>query len=409
MNSIEKLQTYSSEEIVDQKNKYITGPEIQTHRHTKMLRRQLHTTTSKLSSSAQTTSASLKYPSQKLSEYFSAKQDSESLRPPSFRSKYFRNQYKSPLKIHETFDFCNEYLHSKILANRTSSSSEKVNPGSVAKDFYNPAVRYNFQFHDRIENSPQFIDYNLPVYRKLCLDHWQSSMDGKGQMLLLQRLESLKVIPDTLPTLEAPQCQLHVRFPFVNGVNRWIEPGMQLSTNATSFPPQFKIINMVPNMSISELSQKKYTLLIVNPDQPDVENDSFKTTLHYALTDVTFTDFNNNVLSEFNTKKGKPTFKVLADYVPPVPEKNTGLQRFAVWLLEHKDNKELLSEGTEVESILDSSNRLENNFDIRVFAEKHNLHAVGANVWRSAFDSSMETVRQQYGLPKGRVFHKVRV
>ncbi|KAL6949983.1 hypothetical protein ACO0QE_000652 [Hanseniaspora vineae] len=371
-----------------------------------MLKRQFHTTTSKLSSSVQATSASLKYPSQKVSEYFSAKEDSATLRPPSFKSKYFRNQYKSPLKIHETFDFCNEYLHSKILANRTS---ETVAPGSVARDLYNPAVRYNFQFHNRIENNPQFIDYNLPVYRKLCLDHWQSSMDGKGQMLLMQRLESLKVIPDTLPTLAAPQCQLHVRFPFVNGVNRWIEPGMQLSTNATSYPPQFKIVNMIPSLSLGELSQKKYTLLIVNPDQPDVEKDSFKTTLHYALTDISFSDFNNNVLSEFNTKEGEPTSKVLAEYVPPVPEKNTGLQRFAVWLLEHKDNKELLPTGTETQTIFDSSNRLETNFDIRAFAEKHNLHAVGANVWRSAFDSSMESVRQQYGLPKARVFHKVRV
>lgn len=33
MNSIERLQTYSSEEIGDQKNKYITGPEIQKSRN----------------------------------------------------------------------------------------------------------------------------------------------------------------------------------------------------------------------------------------------------------------------------------------------------------------------------------------------------------------------------------------
>ncbi|KAH3899278.1 mitochondrial 54S ribosomal protein mL38 SCDLUD_004714 [Saccharomycodes ludwigii] len=318
----------------------------------------------------------------KLEKYFFDTNDSTSL-PPSLRSAYYKKKYTSPSKLDETFKLCYKILESKV-------TSPPTTMGDIATEINNPVVHYNFGFHDKIENNPNYIDYNLPIYRYLGLKHWENE---NGQMLLMQRLETLHVLPDTLPTLDpAPVIDLKLRFPYVNGSNRYVEPGLKLSSKVTMYPPQFKLINYDPNAN----TEKKYTIVIINPDEPDLVNDSYKTVLHYALSDITLEDYNKNVFSEF---ENNGSLKKLLDYLPPTPEKNAGDQRFVIWLFEQQDPSR--------EVKLSSNSR--DFFDIRTFAKDNNLKAAGAHVWRSGFDQNVNKVREAYSLPKGKVFTRVRV
>lgn len=289
-----------------------------------------------------------------------------------------RDKYQRPAYLDETFQSAYAMLEERA---QTLSGRPGVNLG----DLENPEVQFNFQFHDKRENDPRVIDYELPVYRILGERHWHS----RDRMLLMQRLESLHAIPDTMPTLD-PRVNVHIKFPFSTGTNRWVEPGTLLSSKATALPPVFKI----QEYEQLNISAQRYTILVVNPDIPDLERDSYKTALCYGLSNIQI-GYNDNLVDarKFNESQ------VLVKYSPPVPEKNAGVQRFCVWIFRQP-----------LSSMIEWNDELwdKNHFDIRSFAKHFDLDPVGAHIWRSEWDLNVQNVRRQYGLPEGRVFTRVR-
>lgn len=307
--------------------------------------------------------------------------------PPSLKRRSNRMKYNSPEKIDETFKICYDFLQKRantVFEQVSKTEDPKEREQLLVKaQLDNPEVQYNFQYNEKIDNNPNVIDYEQPVYRHLGKKHWESG----PQMLLMQRLESLAIIPDTMPTL-VPRAEINLKFPFSTGVNKWIEPGELLSSNTTSFPPAIKI----QEYELLDLKKQFYTILVVNPDEPDLQNDSFRTTLNYGLVNVQV-GYNDNVVDARKCDLSN----VIAEYLPPVPEKNAGKQRFAVWVF--RQRSELQSESCTLDR---------DSFDIRNFVQQHSLLPVGAHTWRSEWDSNAANVRTQYGLPEGRVFTRTR-
>lgn len=307
--------------------------------------------------------------------------------PPSLKRRFNRLKYNSPEKIDETFKICYEFLQSKsnqVYEQLSKTEDPKEREKLLVKaELDNPEVQYNFQYNNKVDNDPDVIDYEQPVYRHLGKKHWE---DGP-QMLLMQRLETLAIIPDTLPTL-VPRAEVNIKFPFSTGVNKWIEPGELLSSNTTSLPPAVKI----QEYELLDPQKQYYTILVVNPDEPDLENDSFRTTLNYGLVNVQVS-YNDNVVDA--RKYGAEN--VIAAYVPPVPEKNAGKQRFAVWVFRQQA-------ALQPQRCVLNRDR----FDIRQFSKQHSLLPVGAHVWRSEWDSNVPNLRAKHGLPQGRIFSRTR-
>lgn len=318
--------------------------------------------------------------------------------PASIKTRSNRIKYNSPENIDETFKTCYEFLQERSENSYKYVNKDYVTPELREKlltkaEIANPEVQYNFQFNNKLDNIPSIIDYNQPVYRYLGNKDWESYK----QMLLMQRLESLKVIPDTLPTL-VPRASVEVKFPFATGVNQWIEPGKFLSSGVTSLEPIFK----VQEYQLVNPKEQLYTILIVNPDEPDLQNDTFKTTLNYGLTNIKI-DYNDNIIDSRRFTERN----ILAKYLPPVPEKNAGNQRYAVWVfrqnMDDKTGKCAVIDNGQTISEIDR-----NDFNIRKFVDEHKLDQVGAHVWRSKWDSNVKSVREKYNLPSGRVFSRVR-
>ncbi|CCK69643.1 mitochondrial 54S ribosomal protein mL38 KNAG_0C05450 [Huiozyma naganishii CBS 8797] len=308
--------------------------------------------------------------------------------PASLHRRSNRLKYRSPELIDEVFASSYAFLEAKAAkvqdqldkhADAMDASTRETLLRKV--EINNPEVQYNFQFSEKVDNNPELIDYNVAVYRYLGKKHWES----KAQMLLMQRLETLHVIPDTLPTLD-PRVDVHVKFPYSTGVNKWIEPGEMLSSNVTAMEPVFKL----QEFDRVNPEEQLYTVLVVNPDEPDLARDSYKTSLCYGLTNLKVS-YNDNVVDarRFTDEN------VLMPYLPPVPEKNAGIQRFATWVF--RQTAPLTTQ-------LDSRDE----FDLRAFVKDHQLDPVGAHVWRSTWDLNVRTVREKYNLPAGRVFSKVR-
>lgn len=299
--------------------------------------------------------------------------------PISLKAKANKNKYVSPTGLDKIYPLAYKILEDK--SEKIYNKLEKVEIDQrenllAEAEAENPQVIYNSLF------ATKSIDRTQPVYRYYLKKQWESY----NKMLIMQRLETLSIIPDTLPTLE-PQVDVRLKFPH-NNIETWIKPGSILSSNVTSKPPCLEIIEF------KESKNDLYTVLIVNPDTPDVENDSFKTTIHWGLKNIKLS--NNDSIIDIKKLDENPNYSLI-DYLPPVPEKNLGNQRFAVWVF--RQNQEI--------SITDSIER--DNFNIRNFVQENKLTPIGAHVWRSTWDLNTENVRKIYGLPVGRIFSRDRL
>ena len=324
--------------------------------------------------------------------------------PASYPTYEERLQYHSPLEIDETFAVSYKILEEE--ASRSFASAQRlqeiknklvkegkdlghlqtrIDEKLIQAEIKNPEVLYNVEFSD-----PDSIDMSQPVYRHLMKQKWEDH----DLMLLMQRLEQLHVIPDTMPTLD-PKAEVKIKFthntdPLFKG---WVVPGSMVPAHSVSKPPTIK----VQEFDRIEGDNNLYTVLIVNPDTPNLETNSFTTKLHYGLKNVPLNNVDNLIDVPKLMKMGpKVTFQ---EYTPLTPEKNTSYQRACLWVFRQPqkiaDDAEALQLGQE-------------HFDIRKFAQDHGLTAVGATVWRQKFDRSVPKVREEYGLGPGRVYYKTR-
>lgn len=297
-------------------------------------------------------------------------------------------KYHSPLLIDETFEKAYNLLQDESAelykAAEASKDPKEKDDLLAAAERQNPEVLFNLMKESKL-------DLSQPVYRQ----HAERKWKDYDLMILMQRLEQLKVIPDTMPTLD-PKVDVKIKFPHVtkpvDKLNSWITPGEILPSFLVNQPPVIKIQRFD-----SSNEPKKYTVVLVNPDEPDLDTNSFKTKLHFGIANLPI-DLHDNTLNI--EKYLSENLNIFKDYVPILPEINSGdYQRACLWVFEQQDAKDLSIDSTQFSS---------ETFDIRKFADAFALQAVGAHVWRQVFDRSVNDVRNQYGLPKGRVFHRVR-
>lgn len=311
--------------------------------------------------------------------------------PASITNEHARLKYHSPIAIDDTFAFAYNYLQQeshdiyqqveklKQVEVQTPEITAKIDKLLARAESLNPEVLYNTTFP-----STENLDRTQPVYRSLLKKKWESF----DLMVTMQRLEQLHVLPDTLPTF-TPEADVKVKFPHNTDAKyaNWITPGEILPAASVSKPPTIKIDHF------DSSNTNLYSVILVNPDTPDLSKNSFSTTLHYGLSNVELSQVDNTIdTSKLLHLQDKIVFK---DYLPLTPEVNAQNQRACLWVFQQSQPIEVAETARE-------------NFDIRQFAEKHQLTPVGAHVWRQHYDTTTNSVRELYGLEKGTVFHRVR-
>ncbi|KAI5964760.1 MRPL35 [Candida pseudojiufengensis] len=323
-------------------------------------------------------------------------------KPASILTYDEKQQYHSPIDIDETFSMAYKILEkeaeskykyinriklaidSKQVSNEELTElKDQLDKILIDAEIENPEVLYNFEFLNSED-----LDKSQPVYRALLKQKWENY----DLLVTMQRLEQLHVIPDTLPTLN-PKADVKVKFThnIDTEFQNWITPGTLLPAFAVSKPPTIHI----QEFERKDGNENLYTVLLVNPDTPDLETNSFKTTLHYGLKNVSLTN-NDNTIDVSRIMKNGPKI-TFHEYLPLTPEKNAGVQRACLWVFRQDSN-------------IDKINEIKNdeNFNIRKFVDEYKITPIGAHVWRQKFDRSVPNVRNEYGLGKGRVFEKIR-
>ncbi|KAJ7151686.1 phosphatidylethanolamine-binding protein [Mycena filopes] len=276
-------------------------------------------------------------------------------------------------------------------------------------------------------------DMSIPAHRHLVEQRWRKDGDLD---LLMERMHQMHVIPDVLPVMH-PSLDLHVaarlmpqhfdalmeRNKFQRRVNTFkdVIPGNYLIPQQTRVPPKLYA-------NVFHTDVRLYTMLLVDPDVPDEENQTFTTFLHWLKPNIPLSATHVGRIPLLNTH---------TRYIPPHPQRGTPYHRYTTLLLlqpptpgtRYSYNTEaLLTEQQarlsqsvrdraaidaqlvrEVEqTIIPANERL--GFDVRAFVKHYGLNAAlggGAHMFREVWDDYVSSVykyelhRQQptYGRP----------
>ncbi|CAG8733280.1 18112_t:CDS:2, partial [Acaulospora morrowiae] len=208
-----------------------------------------------------------------------------------------------------------------------------------------PEVRWNFE-HGKI-------DMSKPVYRFLQEKKWKN---GYLQHLM-ERVSQMYVVPDVFPELVDPTIDLQFRYGDEVG-----EPGaFQLPINTIN-PPTVILDNF-------HVDNRLYTLVMVNPDMPDVEQKAFQMEWHWLIVNIPLKA----------TKTDISGGETIVSYIPPHPPKGTKYHRYALGIYEQPYGR----------INVDDINQYKTTHD---FAEKYRLKLRGASFFREIWDKNVSEI-----------------
>ncbi|GJJ13866.1 hypothetical protein Clacol_008123 [Clathrus columnatus] len=252
--------------------------------------------------------------------------------------------------------------------------------------------------------------FQEPVFRHLTEQKWRK--DGMLD-LLMERIYQMHVVPDLLPELH-PTIDLHIQFPWTTGhrtlsqrrreKSGWytIEPGKFLISKQTRDPPRVATTAFHTDVRL-------YTMLMLDPDVPDEESNSFQTYLHWLRPNIPLSatyrnikispsdegnpvkeesieetpDVSKNIIGGIGGGSARDT-----PYIPPHPQRGTPYHRYVVLLLPHINPLEHLDI-----PVFKHDQRL--GFNLREFAAQWDLAlgpGGGAHMWRQVWDEDVSDI-----------------
>lgn len=219
-------------------------------------------------------------------------------------------------------------------------------------------------------------DPTRPVFRHLREQAWRR---GGPLAQLNERLVLMKILPDVLPEI-TPTVDLQVAFGSGNGMGDHGGEGGDVLAGVFLAP---RLTRSAPALRATAFhgDERKYTLMLVDPDSPDVEARSFSTYVHWMITDI--------VLS---TAKSEVAGKELLSYIPPHPQQGTPYHRYTAVLFEQT--------GGAVDAVP------RERFDLRAFAEAAGLKPTGVHFWRERWTpadrADVSAIYAELGVPEPR-------
>ncbi|GMK56831.1 hypothetical protein CspeluHIS016_0306710 [Cutaneotrichosporon spelunceum] len=251
--------------------------------------------------------------------------------------------------------------------------AERIRMLEVNAEINDPATRRLFTSTDGVGSMDR------AVMRELAERAWRRN---GGLDLLMQRLFQLGVVPDLLPDI-LPTADMTVSA----GGGEAVEAGKILPPSSLKEAPRVHV-QLFEHPSTPSATrpnpEAKYTLLIVDPDSPDHENQTFAQRVHYAKTDISL-----SVLSGATDLMTAPGTELLA-YEAPAPPKGTGKHRYVFLVIKQGDALQPVTR---------------DNFALRQYLEEHKLSdkdVVAASLVRAQWsEDEAEYIADAYQQARG--------
>ncbi|KAJ1018832.1 hypothetical protein NDA16_004637 [Ustilago loliicola] len=269
--------------------------------------------------------------------------------------------------------------HSSSLRTRISSIDEdypqlSASDRAALKESYEIAASINdpsllAQFQS---SSPTTYDASNPTLRHLRERVWRK--DSGVLAKLIERCALMHIFPDVVPSI-TPTADVQLAFGQGDGYTDHKSAGGDVLAGVF-VPVQDSVTPPKVEVNVFHTEPKKYTLAIVDPDQPSEETQSYRTSLLALKTDIT--------LSATTSPTIDLASNMAAQYIPPHPQQGTPYHRYTTILFEQSS-----SSPSEVGD--------RQNFDLNSFVEANGLNPTGVHFWRAKWTpESAETVSKIY-------------
>ncbi|KAF9478545.1 PEBP-like protein [Pholiota conissans] len=237
-------------------------------------------------------------------------------------------------------------------------------------------------------------DMNSVSHRYLVEQKWRNDGDLD---LLMERLYQMNVVPDVLPVIK-PSLDLHLivrarpaEFIEESKIQTHVEPGSFVKPKQTKVPPKLRV-------NVFHTDTRLYTMLLVDPDVPDPENQRYTTFLHWMKPNIPLSATSPHNLIDLNTH---------TKYIPPHPQQGTPYHRYVVLLLPQPPlgasdytlaaaSRAIAGKPTSVHlniPVVSIEQRL--GFNVREFSQRWNLDASkggGAHMFREVWDEEVSSI-----------------
>ncbi|KAI9485290.1 MAG: phosphatidylethanolamine-binding protein [Benjaminiella poitrasii] len=234
----------------------------------------------------------------------------------------------------------------------------------VKSELNEPEVQRNFKLGN--------IDMSKPVYRYMRQKQFEKTPKSK----LMERLTQMNVIPDLLSSSLNPTVEVVVKLP----EGQQVEPGTFVKPEQCIKRPEIEITNF-------HTESRLYTLMLVDPDSPDVEHKTYQQYCHWLISNVPLSTTSSVV-------NGGDS---ILDYIPPHPQKGTKYHRYTLIAFEQPNEGQ-----AKVEVKVDGRER----FDVNELAQAYGLRATGANFFRQVWDEQVSRIYDEILKQKEPIYGK---
>ncbi|TKY85361.1 hypothetical protein EX895_005523 [Sporisorium graminicola] len=256
--------------------------------------------------------------------------------------------------------------HADLSADERAQLKESLEIAALIND---PATLAAFQ-----SSSATTYDASNPAFRHLRERLWRK--DSGVLAKVMERCTLMHVFPDVLPGI-TPTADVQLSFGQGEGLTDHTSSGGEVLVGAfvdptlTLNPPEVAV-------NVFHTETKKYTLAIVDPDQPDEERQTFKTSLLALKTGLE--------LSATADPSVDLTAGIDADWIPPHPQQGTKYHRYVTVLFEQPHDLQQLAPVPD-----------RHDFNLAAFASQHGLTPAGIHFWRAQWTpASAPTVSSIY-------------
>ncbi|KAG0016668.1 hypothetical protein BGZ80_009039, partial [Entomortierella chlamydospora] len=214
------------------------------------------------------------------------------------------------------------------------------------------------------------IDMSKAVFRYLKSKQFQR----ETLPVIQQRITQMFVTPDLLPPFTP---SLNVQLDFSGSASKeesgaptnYFETGSYLLPRNTIKEPRV-------NVTSFHSEQKYYTIAMVDPDVPDVENQSFKQQLHWLISNVS--------LSATQPDLVKENADVLLPYLPPHPPMGTKYHRYTLLVAEQPNGGQ--------EKIQIEKDQISRETTLQELCSQYNLSVKGLTFFRQVWDKDVSRI-----------------
>jgi large subunit ribosomal protein L35 len=227
---------------------------------------------------------------------------------------------------------------------------------------------------------------NKPIYRHLADKKWREY----NRKVLMQRITQMTVIPDVLPHID-PTYSTDVWFS-----QHKVPHGDFVFSTTSETPPTL-------NIQPYDKGQRLVSIVVINPDVPNVEKDGFDYRCHFLACNIPLSPTQTRIdLSKLNAET-----QIIQPWLPPYVQKGLPYQRHALFIFEQNataTRPEYLQNAGDATLDLRKLRELlpqfwqREDFILRSFMDKLRIKPVGVDLFRAKWDEGTRGVMERSGV-----------